>query len=368
MAVKPYHREEEDVRLEDFVTVLVRRRWLVVAGAFVTALVALVATYFSPRLYESSVTVRVADPAAVAPFQAILQRRQVSSDIVGELGLDRPPHNLTPGSFVERALRIETIPSTTLVRARVSLPEPEAAARAAEMLAARAIAFTSEIGRKEAAETLEGLKRQLDVAARREESLRRQLLKFKGDAMIELQQARMQQTIDRRARIDALAVSIEAERMRLATTEQGLSGHRPTVKLQNSEVLDPVYDQLKQRATAERATIAALETERALLEKALTKGTQERQLSRLYESQNTLARLQGEYDVALASYTEASSKYANAHERADGLAANLRVTDAPVVSGEPVSPRRLQTVLIAFVFGFLFSAVGILVFDSITQP
>ena len=90
-----------------------RWRWLV-GAALLGAAIGVVSTFFRPVLSEGITTLLVLPPptAPTAPinpatFRAILVNGSIALQVITELKLDAPPHNLTPQSFIENAVDFE---------------------------------------------------------------------------------------------------------------------------------------------------------------------------------------------------------------------------------------------------------------------
>src|SRR5207342_2573677 len=96
-------------------------------------------------------------------------------------------HALTPSRFVEDAVQVEEVRGTSLVRVRVTWPDPRTAAEASRRLAAKAIAFAQQVAPQSAASPIETqMKTHLDDAQKRLTSAEKELLTYKQGAQVDL--------------------------------------------------------------------------------------------------------------------------------------------------------------------------------------
>ena len=82
-------------------------------------------------------------------------------------------------------------------------------------------------------------------------------------------------------------------------------------------------------------------------------GAQLPALSRLYDSELAIARLQTEYDMALKVYTDLSTKHEDARIRAGSRGAQLQFVDPAVAPSSRISPRVMVTTQLGGVLALL---------------
>jgi uncharacterized protein involved in exopolysaccharide biosynthesis len=148
---------------------------LLAVGAIVGGLLGWFATTRSAPLFEAVTTVAFnlppeRDDVFTTPsrrsvfMRSMFTSATVISGVVSELGLDREPFSFTPDAFRARALIVEDVATTNLMRLRVRLSSAETAAKAATAIAQRGIELTSR-ARRDAAVGEEGvLQKQLAAA------------------------------------------------------------------------------------------------------------------------------------------------------------------------------------------------------------
>jgi uncharacterized protein involved in exopolysaccharide biosynthesis len=145
--------------------------WGVLAlGAIVGGLLGWFAATRSASVFEAVATV-VLQPSpernalfTASSMRTIFTSNTVVSSVVSELNLDRDPFSLTPDAFRSRALIVEEVPTTNVMRLRVRLTDAETAAKAATAVAREANELTARAWR-DAATSDEGiLQKQLALA------------------------------------------------------------------------------------------------------------------------------------------------------------------------------------------------------------
>ena len=203
-----------------------RWRWLV-GAALLGAAIGVVSTFFRPVLYEGITTLLVLPPptAPTAPinpatFRAILVNGSIALQVITELKLDAPPHNLTPQSFIENAVDFEQLAGTNVLRVRVSLRTPELAAEASRSLAQKAVALTQDLNQQERAAAQELLGNRRAEALESMNNAEKAMLAYQQQAQVELIKADVQAMLNERSGLLKLTIDIESEKARLQAAEQ----------------------------------------------------------------------------------------------------------------------------------------------------
>ncbi len=145
--------------------------WAVLlAGAVLGALLGWLVAARTPPSYEATSTVILTpplDPTGMftAPgMMALFSSPEVASEIVKELGLDHPPHELTPEAFRTKAFSVEPIPNTYMTRLRVRLTDPELAAKTATRITELLVELTARVWRERMVTQMATLERQAEAA------------------------------------------------------------------------------------------------------------------------------------------------------------------------------------------------------------
>jgi capsular polysaccharide biosynthesis protein len=140
--------DEDEIELGWYLRVLQRRWKLATAGALIGGGLGFGYASIQPLRYEGVTTILIPanNPQLNPPtFRRIAENATLASQVVSELKLGEGDDAFTPSRFVEDALRIEEVRGTSLVRVKVTLPDPRTAAEASRTLAAKAIALTREV-------------------------------------------------------------------------------------------------------------------------------------------------------------------------------------------------------------------------------
>lgn len=352
--------------------------------------------------YEGATTLLVVVPAkqAISPsnsatFRAIIENGSLASQVVSELGLAQPPHNLTPQGFLERALNVEQVSGTNLVRVKVRLGVPTLAAEASRRLARKAILLTQRVNQEEGSSIQEQLKNHLNDAAHRMSDAESELLAYQQHAQVELLSRDTQALLEKRGDLLRLVVDIEREKARLSTAEQEIKRQEPVltvgravgaeqamrrVQQQDAEAgtavdpenldltnrfVNPVYQTLDYQLATSRARLASLERERQQLLDVNKLGGQElAQLSDLYRRQIEQARLQTRFDLAKRVYSDLSVRYEESRTEAFGNTAQLQLIDEAILPDRPLSRRRATSSLLGTLAGVMAACLTALALEG----
>ena len=268
--------DEDEIDIGHYVRVLLRGWWLIAIGATVGAVAGLLVATRIPHRYEASTLLRISPPrygppvVANAPaVLAVIQNRGVAASVVQELGLDKPPHNLTAQSFADSALTVETLPSTNYLRLRVRLLDRALATEAVKRLTDRLVAESRVLGQEEAVAFNKQLLDQFTAAGTRLRTAEQALFNFRKDAQIEGLEAQLKTVLKQRSTL----AGVEAERARLREADEQLARTSRTVTVKGAdasgdataaaggrptassgavrEVLNPAYDKLQEEIRGE---------------------------------------------------------------------------------------------------------------------
>lgn len=349
-----------------------RARWLLVlAGAVLGAALGLAAGQLEPIRYEGAATVMVVPPAgpeaAVVPatYVALLRNAGLATEVVSELGLNKPPYDLTVRSFLDDCLQVDELRGTRLFRVIVLLPDPNLAADAARRMAEKAVTLNQQLTEQEGHAAQNQLKAYLDDAAERLKTAERDLLEFQQKAQVDLVSKDADALLDQRQELPRLLVALEGEKGRLRAAEEDLARYQRTRPAagtpaagETSAPADAVFESLSLEASRSRARLAELEQQRRQLI-AVDKlgGDQLAKLSVLYSRQLELARLQNGYDIAKRVYSDLSLKYQESRTIAVNNSVLLQMVDRGIPADRPVSRRRAQSLALGLLAGTLITSL-----------
>jgi uncharacterized protein involved in exopolysaccharide biosynthesis len=162
---------DDDARaLWKWIGILAQAWVLLAVGAVAGGLLGWFAASRSASMFEAVATVAFQPPPqrttlfTAAGMRSVFTGATVVSRVVSELSLDREPFALTPDAFRSRALIVEEVPTTNLLRLRVRLSDPETAAKAATAVAREGSELTARAWRDAAISDEAILEKQLTMA------------------------------------------------------------------------------------------------------------------------------------------------------------------------------------------------------------
>jgi len=366
--------DEQIVYLDWYVRAIQRHWILIFAGAVLGGAIAFWIAGNQPLRYQGVTTLLVVPPSQPsgaqinpATFRAIVENATLASQVISELTLE---DQLTPQAFVERALSVEEVRGTNIVRVKVTLPDPGKAADASRRLAQKAILLTQEITRRDGAAIQEQLQSHLGDARARLVLAEKELLTYKQGAQVDVIKEDTDAQLRERGALLQLVVYIESERARLAAAEAEIKRQEPLLSVRRSPAaeealrrtqppsgddldsqqldlsnpyVNPVYQTLDFQIATSRTRIAALEKERdELVDVKKLGGRELAQLNDLYRREIALARLQANFDLASKVYDDLSLRYEQSRTQPFGSTAQLQVVDNALPPERPVSRMRLQ--------------------------
>jgi uncharacterized protein involved in exopolysaccharide biosynthesis len=376
-----------------------QRRWiLAVAGAALGGALFFGLASRQRLMYEGVTTLLVVPPSQpggaqmnLATFRVIVENATLASQIIEELKLEGAPHALTPQAFVQRALVVQEVRGTNVVRIAVTLADPQMAAEASRLLAQKAVLLTRQISQREGNSIQEQLNNHVNDARDRLQQVEQELLSYQKRAQIELVQEDTAALLKERGNLLRLVVDIERERASLAAAELEIKRQQPLLSVARAPAaedalrrqlgttgeldprqldltnpfVNPVYQTLDFQIALSRTRIAALERERdELINVKGLGGTELVQLSKLYQRQIEQARLQASLDLARRVHDDVALRYAQSRTTVLATSAQVQVVDQAQPPDHPVSRKRLQNSALGSAAGFLFAVLLILLWES----
>jgi uncharacterized protein involved in exopolysaccharide biosynthesis len=413
----------DQFRLIDILRILARRRLIIVGMTLIAGLLALAIVLMLPKQYRATASLMVAPPklgeaAQVAPtpmgtYRALLQDPSLSKQVLTDLGLDKPPHNLSADTFAADNVEIEDVPATALLRVHVEMRDPQLAAQVANRLATGVADLNQRLSQQEAVYAGDRIRDQLVQARAKLDEAERRLLEFRSSAQLDLRRKDVDALLDQRGDLLSLSVDIAAERARAARAEYELSRQKPVLDVprvstdtgpllqssieqaakaaaadnklsvhqsdegdaptpsraptesrsnrsmppdMQSRVVNPVYEALEYQAAASRSRLAALETQRTeLIGRRKLNSAQLAQLTALYERESEEARRELELDLTRKNYVDLSTRYDQARVQIANRTSQLQVVGNAVAPTRPSSPRVVLTVAGVVILAFIAS-------------
>jgi uncharacterized protein involved in exopolysaccharide biosynthesis len=248
-------RFEDELDLGRHFRVFSRHPLLLLTGALIGAIAGFIFATSRPQRYEAVTTLIAQLPTRQAPggsdrasLRAFIENQTLVAQVIEELGLNQPPHKLSPQRFVAEALRVEEPAGTNLLRVRVQLGDPQQAADASRHLSEKAVALNKQVASEAGGVVRNELKPHLDEATQRLQTASEELVAYQREAQIELLQAESEALVGQRGELFKLITEIEGEKARLAVAEQELRRRQPRAAAGRS----PETEEALRRAAATR--------------------------------------------------------------------------------------------------------------------
>jgi uncharacterized protein involved in exopolysaccharide biosynthesis len=369
---------EDDIDLLRYGRFLLSYWILLLAFAIAGTLVGVWLARRAPTLYQATAILTVAPTtgggaAALTPAtsRALLANLTLVAETLKEVGIT----TMSPQAFVQDALVVQQVPTTTLLRLSVSLTDPSHARRAADTLARKAMALSRRLDEEGALASRDGLKVQADEAAQRFSEAQARLSKFRGDAQFDAKTAAAKAYYKQRGTVENSTLALDAEKARLASFERELKAYdggrgdtsAASVPLQDSAnrstaTVMPVAALLRLEAAQSRARIAELERERqALGSRAPRDDT--RRLNELYRLEVEHERLKADVKLTKGVYIDLGTRYWQAAGRTAASAEQLRLVDAPVQPDRPLPRGTARSGMFGALMGIVVGTLAALMIN-----
>lgn len=399
------HEEDDEIDLGMYVRTLWAYRVVLVAAAVFCAVSAAALALFGGRAYvaETSVIVsqsklgeRLEGNTPMATFRPLLESRSSATSVIQELGLDKPPRNVSAMRFFSDVVTVEEIRNSPVFMVRAKLDDPVLAARAANLVAGRAIDMSRKMSQQEASRSRDDLQQQRDEARARMEQASENLRKFREASQLELVRKDVDAKLGQRGELLTLLIQIESDKAKLAKAEQELAsrqridtvkrsidsdpvmlesarkttdqpGNLLTLETRN-EVVNPVYENLDSQIATTRTTLAGLQRKKTqIVDVRKLDASQIAELSRLYQLEGDLARLELERDLATTVYRQVATAYETARVQVASRSAQLEILDPAVPPDRPASRNVARNALIGLVAGFLLTSFGAAIHSTLSN-
>jgi uncharacterized protein involved in exopolysaccharide biosynthesis len=330
--------------------------------------------------------------AVVAGYQALLESPTLARRVVSELGLDKPPHNMTPLGFLNGVLSSQILGNTNIIIVHVRLPDPDLAAKVSTAVAKVAVELARQLNQDETVVARDIIKVQVEESSRRMARAREALEAFQKEAQVELLRKDVDAILGQRGALLSLLVEIQSERARLSMAEAQLSQKTRIESIKRSissdpvmleaaragsagpenllplemrnEFINPVYENLEGQIAVSRTKLAGLEKQKSdLVDVRNLDAGKVAQLTDLYRKEGELRQLQTEFDLARTIYLGVATEYEQARLQVVSRGAQLQVLDEALVPEFPIFPRVRTNTMLALVVGFITSVIFVLAYQ-----
>ncbi len=376
---------EREPELTDYLGILWKRRWLVLAGPLSAAVVVFVLGIASPRTYEATATLLVtaskiprpegegaANPG-IAPetFESMIRNQSVAAQAVRQYGLDKEPSALAPQRFLETAVSVKTLRGTGLITVSVVLSDAKVAADVANFMAQRAVELYSNLNQADTLSAKEYIQRQRDQARVTMNEAQGRLLDFKRTIRLEslrveqkvlltekqslaerhsdysrevkglqMEVAGLREALTKHEQLIAVNKSIFQDGSMLAAAqERGATDLKTLSSLQlKSQEVNSVYQGVQSDLIKSETTLASLQSQHQDIEGKM-KNTETHLASvetKIADAEARLEELTRNYTLAKAAYELFAKKFDEASLSIAARTTELKIFDPAIV---PVSPR-----------------------------
>jgi uncharacterized protein involved in exopolysaccharide biosynthesis len=360
--------------LADYLAVLWRAKYWLVAAAIVAGATMFALSLSGPRVYESTVTFAVSQSkigeglqavAGTASFRPMVESLSTAAAVMGQVGLDQPPNAMRPSEFLQNVMSVDEVRGTNLMRVTVVHTDPQLAAKMANLVADYAVDAARKVSNAEAIHAQKMIGDQVKLARKRLDEADKNLRTFKQQAQIEAVKKDVEAQLSGREGILDLMVSIASESAKLASMESQLKERDRVAPGNRTDSLNKVYQDLDAEAATTRSYLASLEKQKTELVDVRKLGASSlAALNKLYALEGELARHEVEYDLAEKIYTEVSQSYEKASLQVVGRSAELSIIDKAVPADRPVSRQVVRNTVVAGIVGFCFAVAFVLLWEA----
>jgi uncharacterized protein involved in exopolysaccharide biosynthesis len=359
--------------------------WMVLAGfAVAGALAGILVALLMPREFQATATLNTIQPSGAAALtpataKALVANLTIATQTINEVGLNRD--GMTAKAFVEDALDVQPVPSTTLLKVSVTLSDPAKARQAAALLATKVVDLSHRIDFGGVTDTRRSIPKQVADAEEKLKAARERLIQFQTTAEIERLQAETNSTFNRRVEIENQRIQLDGERARLEVLEQEFArqpAELPVPRASGAEgalpgggrqrpangdpYANPVHTLLQYDIAQSKARISSLERQQRQTTAAMSDATVTGARSELYRRRLELSQLQAEYDMRNRIYTDLAIRYDDSPARA-AAPPQLQLLDPPVQPDAPLPRHRPQFAALGALIGGFFGVVAALLIN-----
>ena len=386
----------DEPRLIDYLSVLSRRRRLILGGTLTVVLIGLAAIMLLPRVYQSTATIMVVAAkldgqgtpmeAQLGTYRAILDSEGIAAQVLAEAGLDKPPHNL---QVTDVDARIEQVPGTSVLRLHATAREPGPASVFANGLADLAIKLNQTLSQDEAHQAHERVGELLGQAKERLDKASAELLNFKSTAQVDALRKDVDAVLTEREQLLSLRVEVASEEARLRRSEQELAAQPrvldvprgssqegnlmaaaraaeqeaatkpqgsapPLIGLNSSSPFsNPVHEALQYQVSMSRSRLAALKQRDRELGNRKLGAAQLPVMTELYRRTAGLSEREFEWEIAKKGYEELRLRYDQARAQVTSRSSQVQIVGQAVTPTRPHSPRKAPILVGSLVMGLL---------------
>ena len=349
----------------------------------------------------------------IVAFRELVESPTQAAALIEEFGLDRPPYNLTPQSFLDSRVDVEVIRDSSIIEVAVRLKDRELLVKLARRYAERVVETAQRLNTEGINYTAERIRQERDAALQRLTTAEQAVEEYRRRTQIEVLQRDVDTMLERRPDALDLSVRLQGARARLQQAEADLAAQprvrevkrgvdsvdptapptppdpappltrtppaTPMTRTPNpasppelnirADLLDPyvnpVYEALSRDVSRYRSEVAALEQERKeLVGRLQLDAPTAARLTRLYAAEAELDALTRGRDVAREAYLSAAKQYESARLQSTVRSPRLQILDTALPPDAPVAPRALRNTVAAVLIALTLAAIAVLAIDA----
>ena len=240
-------------------------------GALGGAVAGLFLAMMRPAIFEARATIVMNRPtgsqnapaAAGQALRTLFTNQGVAAQVLQETGLDRPPHNLAPATFVVENVAIDELVPGSMLVVRVRAADPDLAVKACNRLIALVTQLEGRVGAEEGMAGEDYIKQQLDSSRQKLDELESRLLDFKSRTQVDLRREDVRGLLDGRRDLIDLEMRLAAERGHLAAAESELVRRSLVARRTSCQAVQGPLQALRQRMPGPLMTRPPAATESA---------------------------------------------------------------------------------------------------------
>ena len=395
--------EKNTIELMDYLRVIWKMKYMIIIGTLVCVILAGAASFLLPEIYQASVTFMVSEPKMaevsnlrtapyfikypIKTYEGIIKNRSLIAKIIEKFKLDVAPYEMTLDDLNENII-VESSSDSKLIILKVEFPDPDLAQQIANELALLAINLNKTLTEKEAVDSRDLIKSQLEGARLKLDQAERALLDFQRTSQIESLKKELEiQFAQKRTLEIALAdteIALAENKARLQKIEEQFKTQYTTLKPVSNMIEDlahqqslatlsradikellgfnveresqnPIYFHLENQLVDIASSICSLFAQKAYLEASLKENAikLKRLQDELAQKEIELTRLTRERDLAQDIHT-IIIRYDEARIQVVSDIPALKIIEHATLPQKAIKPKKKLITGIAGMAGFLF--------------
>lgn len=404
---------QQEPHLFDYIEVLRRRRWIVIAAFLGTLLSTGIFTFTATPIYEASTIIQIEEKkgptvsfselpinlglAQLDPLKTeaeIMKSRTIIGRVVEGVLPNEGDEQSTLQKRIEglqRVIKAEPIKGTNLLRISLQNEDPERAAKILNRLSYEYIEQNLNVAKAEASQAKGFVEKQLETVKADLDNSQSDMERFKSREGVTILSEDMKTRVDRLSEVETKRVQVEMERKALEAILLSLESNKGSA-LTGTNMTNPAVAEFGRRLAELQVQRASLlnyhtedhpsiikinmaikeaklrlkeEAERALgdlrtKEKTLVGiiGGYEEEIKKLPQAEQELTNIMRTLTVSEGIYTFLLKKEKEAEIAMASEVGNIRVIDAAIPPEKPIKPNKTMNIILGAIVG-LFLGIGL---------